>query len=461
MSTSIPFPSVMVQTATTYLQNLIQINTTNPPGGETAAARYLLSELGQEGINGRIYEPSPGRGSLVARLPADYPDGSGPILLLAHLDTVAADAKRWRHDPLGGEIIDGELWGRGALDCKGPAAVWAALMVGLRRTGVRRRREIILAATADGERGGNLGIGWIAANFPSEVRCAAALTQGGGWPLRVLGKTYYTYQIAEKGAVTVKMNAHGRAGHAGSPSTMNNAILLLGQALSALAGADLPVHVAPGFQSFVERLAAPHSSPASSHIRSLLSPLLSKEAARYIAASPRQRALLMALGRNTICPTMVSGGSRTWVSPDLAVATLDARILPGQTAETLLGELDELLTGQGIPFAGRDGPYGLELTATQETAPSESPPQTPLARAIERALARCEPAAHLVPIMTTASSGARFLRALGGTAYGFFPTLPEVDLTTVHGLDERISLASLELAMQVVWEVLCAYAGDL
>lgn len=453
--------SDLLPLVTRLLCGLIRIDTSNPPGGETAAARYLQSELRAAGVHSRILESEPGRGNLLACLPASVPaaEAGPPLLLLAHLDTVPADHFRWQYDPWGGVVRDGWVWGRGALDCKGPAAVFAALLAWLRaRRGVRHR-DVVLAATADGESGGRLGIGWLARAHPHELRAGAALAQGGGWPMQAYGTTYYTYQAADKGTAQVRITAHGRAGHGDMPCR-RNPIYLLGRALAVLAEAELPPHVTPCFQGFVEALARPQSGVARSQIRSLLSPLLTSEAARHIAEGEGQHAILAALARNTFCPTAVRAGLPGRLSPHAAEASLDCRILPGQTAASLKAELEAVLSAQGLPFAGPDRRSGLEIEARAEIDPSESPPGTYLAQLMERALRQRLPGAHLVPVAGPASSGMRFLRAGGTIGYGFFPVLSEVDLTAVHGTDERISQDSLDFAAGVLAEVVAGYVAS-
>jgi len=449
-----------------YLCELVRIDTTNPPGHETAAARYLQAELSREGITSRIYEPEPGRGNLIARLSATEPAGanrlgnlrgrSGPLVLLSHLDVVAADPSRWRVDPFGGVIRDGAVWGRGTLDCKGPAAVFAALLIHLQRSGLPRYRDVVLVATADGESAGRLGMGWLARHHPEEIQADAALAQGGGWPIEVLGKAYFGYQAADKGSAWVRIVAHGQPGHGGRPNSRNS-IVLLSRALATLAEAELPIHVTPSFQGFVEELAATQTGPASSQIRSLLSPLLTAEAASRVAADEGQRDLLMAFARNTFTPTSLRAGLQGWVAPDTAEAVLDCRILPGQTADTVRNELEAVLGRHGLPFAGKDREWGLVIEAHPEVEPSESPPHTDISRLMSRALKSRRPSAHLAPIISAAGGGLRFLRASGAVGYGFFPVLEDTDYSTIHGVDERISLDSLNFALQVLGEVTVPY----
>jgi acetylornithine deacetylase/succinyl-diaminopimelate desuccinylase-like protein len=446
--------------ATRLLCELIRIDTSNPPGTETAAARYLESELWSSGVGSRVLEPEPGRGSLLARVPANVPaaEAGPPLFLLAHLDTVPADPLRWQYDPFGGVMRDGWVWGRGAIDCKGPAAVFASLLAWLRGRRGPRYRDVALAATADGEFAGRLGLGWLARTHPDELLADAAIAQGGGWPMNVHGQTYYTYQAADKGSVQVRITAYGQAGHGAMPCP-RSAIFLLSRALAVLADTELPTHVTPCFQGFVEALARPQSGFARSQIRSLLSPLLTSEAAGHVAEAEVHQSVIAALARNTFCPTAVRAGLQGWVSPDTAEASLDCRVLPGQTPASLKSELEGALLARGLPFAGQDRKWGLEIEARPEVDPSESPPGTELAALMERALRRRLPSAHLVPITSAASSGMRFLRANGTLGYGFFPLLPEVDLTTVHGADERISLRSLQFALQVLGDVIAAYVG--
>ncbi|MCL4424254.1 MAG: M20/M25/M40 family metallo-hydrolase, partial [Firmicutes bacterium] len=246
----IPWPKAL-QEATGHLSRLIQFDTTNPAGNELPAAHYLAEVLRSEGLEPVVVEPAPGRGSVIARL-----KGTGekpPLLLLSHLDVVPAVREGWRRDPFGGEVADGEIWGRGALDCKGLTAAWLELVLLLKRTGHPLQRDVIFAATADEEMGGTWGVKWLSENRFDLIQAEYALNEGGGSAFRIGQQTYYTYQTAEKAICWVRLRARGTGGHASIPLP-DNALVYLAKAISALGTRRLPVHVTPTTPDFINAL---------------------------------------------------------------------------------------------------------------------------------------------------------------------------------------------------------------
>src|SRR5579884_77362 len=197
--------------AVRYLQDLLRIDTTNPPGRETAAARYLAMVLRDEGYDPVVVESSPGRGSVVARY-----SGTGekpPLLLYGHTDVVMVEPASWSWPPFSGELSDGCVWGRGALDMKGLVAQQLMVMLLLKRSGVRLRRDVIFAATADEETGGEAGIGYLVDHHPDLIRAEYALSEGGGTTMYVAGRAFYDIRTGEKGTCRFRLRTRGRPGH--------------------------------------------------------------------------------------------------------------------------------------------------------------------------------------------------------------------------------------------------------
>jgi len=440
------------------LRELIRFDTTNPPGAERRAARYMLEQLAGEGIEGEVHEPSFDRANLIARLPAppETPRRRS-LLLLSHLDVAPAQPDGWLHPPFSGAVADGAIWGRGAVDGKGPLAVFAALVVGLRRLQVPLRRDVVIVATADGENGGKLGIEWLLANFPDRIRASAAITTGGGWSFRMHGKTHFTCVNSEKGIVLVRLTAHGRSGHGGYRPP-DNALILLGRALAAIHEWETPVHITPGFQQLVETIAFTQDAAVSRRVRSMLNPLLTTGATKRLVREADDREALLAMCRNSFCPTLLRGGSTPSSVPASAEAILDCRILPGQTADTACAELEARLRARGLPVGEQEGTC-LALEVVREEPSSESPPHTELTRCLERAIRRHRQSAGLVPAVSKGATGGGPLRAAGVLVYGFFPTLSPASLATVHAKNERLDLESLEFALKVLWDAVRQYAG--
>lgn len=446
----LPWPTILEE-ATTHLSRLIQIDTTNPNGNELPAAQYLADVLRAHGLDPVVVEPAPGRGSVIARL-----KGSGekpPLLLLSHLDVVPATKEGWLHDPFGGEVAEGEIWGRGALDCKGLAAAWLELVLVLKRTGYPLERDIIFAATADEEMGGTWGVKWLVENRFDLIQAEYALNEGGGLAFRIGQQVYYTYQTAEKAICWVRLRAKGTGGHASIPLP-DNPLINLSKAITALGTRRLPVHLTSTTSDFINALAAKQPEPLASSLRSLANPAVTDQVLKRKIEDQKLALMFNAMLRNTASPTIIRAGEKTNVIPTQAEAEVDCRILPGQTPESLRSEL-ELVLGKALARQR----HRLEVEFTRTSLPTESEPQTPLTEAIKKALAQHAPQATLVPYLVPGATDARFLRPKGMIVYGFWPTLPQVDHSTVHGLNERLSLASFDFALRLLWDVVTGFAG--
>ena len=234
----IDWPAAAAETIR-HLQALLRLDTTNPPGRELIAAEYLAAVLQGEGIEPRVFESTPGRASVIARL-----RGSGeapPLLLYSHTDVVPAEPAYWTHPPFAGEIADGYVWGRGAVDMKNTVAQQLMVLLTLKRQGAPLRRDVIFAATADEEVGGRNGFGmsWLVLHHPDLLRAEFALSEVGGYNIEFAGRRVYLIQVAEKGVCWVKVRAHGRPGHAAQPHG-DNAVLHLARGLTQLAADGLP-----------------------------------------------------------------------------------------------------------------------------------------------------------------------------------------------------------------------------
>lgn len=430
-----------------YLRDLLRINTVNPPGAELPACEYLASVLAREGIESAVLESAPGRGNLVARLRGD--GRAAPLLLMAHLDVVPVEAERWKHDPFGAEIRDGYVYGRGALDTKDLVAMELAVMLWLKRNGIPLARDVIFMANADEEAGGKLGAGWMVREHPDLIRAEFAINEGGGFGTTILGKHIYTIQTAEKGTARFTLRAHGRPGHASIPQR-ENAVLKLARGLDKLGSAAFPMHMTTTTRNYIEGLANAFGGHTGAALRGLLDSKNGKRAWENLPLDEGMRGTLHAMLHNTATPTKLSAGSKINVIPSVAEAQVDARLVPGQTAETFLYELRAVL--------GPD--YEIEFHQPT-TRGIEADPQSPLYDAIVRALKRNDPAAIVLPDLVVGATDARHVTKLGAKVYGFCPTFDDAsEMERVHGDDERISIENIGFGTRVLYEVVSEFVSQ-
>lgn len=428
-----------------HLQALIRIDTVNPPGREIGAARYLDDVLRGAGVETTLLELAPGRAVLAGRL-----RGSGrkqPVLLLAHMDVVGVERERWKTNPFGGEILDGFLYGRGAIDDKGMLAVNLQCMLLLARHVVRAGgtldRDVVFLATSDEEAGGEFGIDWVIANRPDLVEAEFALNEGGR--LReVDGRlAYAAVQCGEKVSHVVRLTASGPPGHASVPIP-GNAVVRLARAVAAAGAHREPVTVTAISARFFAGLAAFWPDLA---LRAAMADVSSGVAARVtagaavLAAHPAFDAVL----RNGLSPTMMKAGVRANVIPASAEATLDARVLPGESLDDLVARLRAAIADDAVQVT---------VESRGEEGPS-SPADSAMYAAITGAVAALAPGVPVVPFLSTGATDSAPLRRSGVQAYGLLPfPLSEQDEGRMHGHDERVAVSALDFAVRLEWEVL-------
>jgi acetylornithine deacetylase/succinyl-diaminopimelate desuccinylase-like protein len=409
--------------AAELLAQLIRIDTTNPPGGETAAARALARHLAAAGIPSEVIESSPGRGNLYARLPGS---GQGrPIVLLSHLDVVPADPRGWHVPPFAGLRKDGYVWGRGAIDCKGVTAVEATALIALARSGERLGRDVILLATADEETGGAAGAGWLTHHRPDLVGQAEYVVNEGD-DIHVLpdGRRVVEVAIAEKAPCWVRITATGDAGHGAVPPR-ETAVTRLVRALERLRRYSTPVRLTPAVEAYFAALAPLEPEPLRTRLLHLRTALEDPPFLAEFTRNPRQNALV----RDTITPTVLRGSSKTNVIP----AELDCRLLPGETPAAFVGRLAEVI-----------GDDSVHLEPLLAFAASASDPESGLVAAVREMARRELGGAPVVPSVIPGFTDSHYFRDLGIASYGFVPfALTDADERTVHGIDERISVDNL------------------
>lgn len=430
------------------LSDLIRINTTNPPGNETKAAEYVAECLGRDDFNCELYESAPSRGNVVTCLKGT---GEKPsLLLLSHLDVVAANAEEWSVDPFGGIVKDGFVWGRGALDMKGMTAIEVMTMKLLKRNNVKLKGNVMLAATADEEQGGLAGAGYLVRNYPEKVFADYVLNEGGGLAFPVRGKNVYTIATAEKGILWFRVKAKGTPGHGSTPNLADNAIMRMNKVIEKLGSYRSEVLFVSTVKRYLNELAKEDERLQQPFSRLLANPELSDEVLGELAevAKPLAEEIRPRI-RITITPTMIHGGVKENVIPSECEAVFDCRILPGQNTADALQLIRELLKDVGLDK--------LAFETIQANEPSESPTETPLYDVITGVLRAFEPNCGVTPMLMTGGTDSRFFRRMGSVCYGFQPMRPEAQYNEVvkriHGVDERISVENLVFGTSVLYEV--------
>ncbi len=426
---------------TRLLQGLLRHNTVNPPGNELACARYLAAFLGEHGVDATILEASPGRANLVARV-----QGAGhgrPLLLFSHFDTVPVERERWTQDPFAGSLVDGYIYGRGAVDMKQMIAMSALTLVLLKRHGIVPPRDVIMGVVADEEVGGEHGADWLVTNHPDLIRAEYALNEVGGFTIHIAGRKLYPIEVAEKGGCRVLLRAEGEPGHASVPNP-DSAPAKLGRAVYRLATTPLPQHNTPAAVAFLRTFARALPFPASLAVRALLNRRVSPLALAAVGGSPAVARAISASLRNTATPTILQAAVKSNVIPSVAMAEVDGRVLPGMTHERFRREVQDA-AGPGVTVETSDFFPGIAWEI-----------DTPLFRRLGETLRRLDPAAVPVPWLNPAITDSRFLARLGITCYGFVPTPlqpGESFASLFHGHDERISVDALLFGTRAIFDV--------
>jgi acetylornithine deacetylase/succinyl-diaminopimelate desuccinylase-like protein len=411
---------------TDLLSRLIRLDTTNPPGNETAAAELLREYLEASGVECELFARVPERASLVARIRGT---GDGPsLLLLSHTDVVLADPREWSVPPFSGEVRGEEVWGRGALDMKGQVAANAVAIASLAREGFRPAGDLIFAATADEVVGDGFGLMWLCEEHPDAVRSDYAINEGAGDRLDFNGDVYYLCSTAEKMTAPFNVRVHGRSGHASMPGIADNALVTAARLIERLA----EYRPEPQLQQEVEAF-----------LRTILGevPATDDILGRARAVHPLAAELIEPLLAPTFAPTMISASQKRNVIPALCEIVVDCRLLPGQSPEAVDGIVRAVL--------GSDASYDVDWLEAE--GGTRSALDTPLWDAVDAFVAESEPGARAVPICSAGFTDSHWLReAFGTAAYGFFPYRampPEVAAHLIHSADERVPVDDLELGL--------------
>ena len=430
-------------------QQLLRIDTTNPPGNERPAAELVARALAEVGFRPELLEARPSRTNVVVRH-----RGSGtrpPLLLTAHLDVVEADPAKWRRPPFSGDEHEGCLWGRGAIDMKNMAAMCTAIMRRLAATNAMLDRDVIFAAVADEEAGCDLGSRFLVEEHRAKVEAEYAIGESGGFSIHLGDATFYPVQVAEKGFCWIRARITGEPGH-GSMPRHDSAVTRLGEALVKLGDAHLPLHPTSYVSDFLDAVRARQPGIVQPLVKLLARPQLLGRVARLVPGTSLARSFSALLG-NTAAATVVRAGNKTNVIPGVAEFEIDGRTLPGQSDADLLAELRAVL-----------GPE-VELEVIKSAPPVVTEPiASPVFDIIKRQVEAREPGATVVPYLIPGFTDAKYFSRTGARWYGFSPVKIEKSsgirfADMFHGHDERIPVAGLAWGVEVLDAVVREICG--
>ena len=418
------------------LQELIRFDTTNPPGNEEACVAHIASLLDSAGIESQRYEKAAGRPNLVARHAGtkDCP----PLLLYGHVDVVTTEGQQWTHPPFAGELADGAIWGRGALDMKGGVAMLVRAF--LAAVAANTATPLVLLILSDEENGGDFGAMFVADEKPEILGGARhALGEFGGASQSIAGTRFYPVQVGEKQICWLKLTVRGNGGH-GAMGVDGSAAARLGDVLRTLDTRALPIHLTPVVEEWISTMA--ERLPP---LGGLLDPATADETVAALGPPGR---IFGRVIRNTVSPTIIRGGDKINVIPSTMEVELDGRILPGQTPDDLIRELHDLLGTDGIE---------IEVVRHDAGPPEADMSQFPLLADVLREL---DPEAVPVPMLQAGVTDARHLARAGVQSYGFLPLrLPDdfAIVPLIHNADERVPADALQFGVDAIARVIERY----
>ncbi len=434
--------------AVDLLSRYLQIDTTNPPGNETDGARFLQSQLEKEQIESEVLESRPGRGNVLTKYCGAA--GEPEILLLHHIDVVPAEAPKWYHPPFSGRVENGEIWGRGAQDCKFLGIMQLMVFLLLKRRGLEPEKHLVYAATADEEAGGIWGVHWLMEHHPEKLRARSVINEGVGWGFPSRENNLYFCQVAEKGACWMRISFEGRPGHGSLPHG-ENCLLDMARAVTVLAEHDFPAQINATSRQLIEGLAPEQGLMPPDRFLELLQEGRAHEVLDSIE-DDALRGLLVATLQNTAVPTVVQAGGKSNVIPGEGHCEIDCRILPGSDSEKLKQQVHDILTVRGC--------RNFTITFRGEGLSSESPTDTQLYKAIHDSFLENDPRARVIPYMSPGATDSRFFRDRGIPAYGLQFDLSVEEVQRIHGHNERIGVNQFVLGIKVLYDTIrkCVYS---
>lgn len=431
---------------TDLLQHLIRNACVNDgtvtSGHESRSADTLQAFLGTHGLDVQTYEPEPGRTSLVARIEGRRADAPS-LLLMGHTDVVPVNEDGWQRDPFAGELVEGQVWGRGAVDMLNLTASMTVAFARLARSGFRPEGTLVLAAVADEEALGTHGAKWLVEHAPDDVLADFVITESGGIPMPTGdGSVGLPLMVGEKGSYWCTLRVRGTPGHASQPLRTDNAVVKAAEVVRRLSAYQPPAHIHDIWQRFVAGMGLPPEMASTFLDAGALEDFCATSSAVGLAR------LAHACTHTTFAPTVVRAGTKTNVIPDRADIEIDIRTLPGETGDDVRAHLDRILGD----LAGE-----VTVVAAADDPSTSSPVETPLSEALGRVVQGFYPGSSIVPMLMVGATDARFFRRAGIPSYGFGLFSREMTFeqyaTMFHGDNERVDVESLRLSTEL-WESL-------
>ncbi len=418
-----------------HLRDFIRIDTTNPPGNEEKAILMLEGILNESGIKSEIFHPAPGRANIISKI---YGKKSGrPVILLGHVDVVPANAGEWDTDPFGGELKDGYIYGRGAVDMKAQTICQLHAFIRLFKEGIVPENDMIFLATCDEEVGGQNGVEYML-NKVDELKSASFVLSEGGCIIEENGSTYAQVSVAEKKLSQFMIRAYGVGGH-GSVPHKDNANKKIIEASHSILSYEWPFKVTGIANTYINGLL--EGKTVNGHkFRGLRQSLDDRRFRDFVENMPSYNALL----RNTVTLTILKGGEKVNVVPAESAAYFDARLLPTEKHENFFKKIKSL--------AGKEVEISRIGSGISEPAPSSY--KTQYFKGIKAVIKKTNGSMPVLPFITTGATDLRYFRNLGIAAYGFFPaTIALEDVLRMHGKNERISVESFREGMTNTFEI--------
>ncbi|MBZ0296751.1 MAG: M20/M25/M40 family metallo-hydrolase [Anaerolineae bacterium] len=421
------------------LQNLIRFDTTNPPGNEAACIQYVDGLLHEAGFETTLLERTAGRPNVLARLKGE--GSAPPLLLYGHVDVVPTVGQDWQHPPFSAEVIDDYIWGRGALDMKGGVAMMLAAFLRARAEGLSLSGDVIMCVVSDEEDGGDDGAKFLVeqhADLFEGVRYA--IGEFGGFALYIDGKRFYPIQVSEKGVTWFTGTVRGPAGHASTPMP-GGTMASLAKVLDRVCNQRLPIHITEPARLMFQAMAAGLDSPMKDQILGLLDPSQTDDILDEMGETGR---MFNALLHNTASPTMLQASNKINVIPGEVSLRIDCRVLPGESPETAMREI-QALAGDA-----------LQLKIDRSDAPPASIDMG-LFDTLSDILREADPDGTPMPLLMPAATDGRFFARIGIQTYGFLPMnlTPDFDFWgTIHAANERIPVSAVDFGTRAVYEAL-------
>ena len=442
--TALPVYSQTIEDeALDWLQSFLQVDTVNPPGNESLAVDFIADILKREGIDYQSAEIAPGRGNIWARLEG----GDEPaLILLSHTDVVPADMKYWTTDPLSGEIRDGYLYGRGAVDMKGTGMSQLASFISLHRAGRPLNRDVVLVATADEEAGGYFGAGWLVKHHPEIFAGAGLLINEGSYGEDDARGRIFNVEVTQKVPVWLRLTSVDTPGHGSMPNAKSSVTRII-DALNIVREHNFAPRIVPAAAEMflaLSETASPEWAEAYADIANAV------QDPEFLTKLQADSPFLHALTRDTCSITRMQGSGKINVVPPEAWAELDCRILPDRPSEIFVNELRELIRDTGV-----------QVDVIMAFTPAVSSTESRLYRAIEEVTAERHPGSRVIPVMQTGFTDSHFTRDLGIVSYGFDPIiLSPSEALRMHGNDERISVDAFKRAVSDHFGIISAVVYD-